>query len=129
MTLFEALVVVAITALIGALAFPRMNAGIERMQFARAQAALAADLRQARAMAQRGGSGWVTPLAGGTGYAFGGRSIALPPGTRIALPEPGGLGLYADGSSTGGRVGLWNARSRAVFQVDATTGTTRPAAR
>lgn len=114
MTLLEALVVVAITAMLGAIAWPEMRAMRGTVEFGAAAADVAATLSAARADAVRTG----------TEVVFDPAPIA---GARLAVTEGATIRFFADGSATGGTVVLAAAGRRAAWRIDAATGRIAPA--
>lgn len=120
MTLIEALVVVAVSALVSAVAFPNMRAARDAASFRAETAALAADLRSARAQAQRRGAPVVfTTAADGWAWTGAPRRVAR---ARVAAVPPRPIRFFADGSSDGGAVTLALGARRAQVAVDADTG-------
>jgi len=91
-TLIEMLVVLAVTALVGALAFPQVERAISRQQFQREVQAMQGALNAARAKA----------IATAAPLRF---EPQVVDGMRLDLPS-GGLWFFADGSSTGGEVSM-----------------------
>lgn len=121
MTLLEALVVIAVTVLVGGLIFPAMQRSLPRLGAGQALTGFAADLRQARATAVREGRPrGVSVAADGAGYVAEGRARPLPPGVRLA-PAGAGVVFQADGSSRGGVFAVSGARAAEVA-VDGATG-------
>jgi len=122
-TLLEALVVMAVVALIGGLAFPAVDRQLGAWRFASDARRLAADLDHARALARRGDNP-ARVVATGTGYAV--TRIARVdleralPQSRVSLASP--LTFFADGSARGGPVRLSQGRYRLNLAVDPATG-------
>ncbi len=130
MTLIEALVVVALTVTTGAILFPGMIGGIERLTFGQSAALLAADLRQGRADALRQDRRIDLRLGpDGRGYAIGDRPArSLPPGLRLAAARSPAASFYADGSATSAVVDLAGARgAQARLAIDAAGAVSRRA--
>ena len=127
-TLAEALVAVAITAMISGLMFPMLNRGFAGAAFQQAVSGMRADLRMMRAQAIRSGREVDLEVADeGLGYGWKpGPQRRLIAGMRL---QPQGLAVrfYADGSSSGGELGLSQGRYRAQFAVDPDTGIFRSA--
>lgn len=124
MTLIEALVAVAITVLIGALAFPQLDRMLEDQALAQAAVALRSDLRVARADAMRGGRAIAfTPDRGGRSYRWGRTPRDLDPALRLA-GKP--ILFLPDGSSSGGRLTLAGERRRVLIGIDPGSGLPLP---
>ena len=100
-TLLEMLVVVALMALATGVVFPNLRRPYEALSAETAQAAVAADLRLARAQAVRGGRAVEVDVSpDGRDYAFAGRSVRLPAAARLS--DAGAVIVFAaDGSSPG----------------------------
>jgi len=111
-TLLEALVTMAVLALISGLAFPTVAQGVAAVAFQQAVAGLSADLVMARAQAIRNGE--PTELVvddSGEGYGWTpGPQRGLIGGLRLS-PPGGRIRFYPDGSSSGGALGLSQAGS------------------
>ncbi|MGC1305141.1 MAG: GspH/FimT family pseudopilin [Caulobacteraceae bacterium] len=125
-TLIEALVVVSISAMIGAIVFPELQRGLASAAFAEGVSGVRADLRIARAQALSSGEPVQIEVAAD------GRSYGWTPGPERGLV--GGLSLspagpavlfYPDGSASGGELALSNGRAQARFEVEAATGVLR----
>lgn len=123
MTLIEALVVMALTAMLSAVAFPRFDDALDRLRLSQASAMIASDLKRARGEAQRRGAASFAVGADGGSYAVAaGRAVALPDGARLSTRDGRPLAFFADGSSTGGVLLLQEGRRRMLLSVDAATG-------
>jgi general secretion pathway protein H len=121
--LIEAMVVIAITVMIGAIAFPELRAGVDRAAFQQAAAGLRADLRMARAQALGAGARVDLVIAqDGAGYGWtpGPRRI-LANGLSLS-PAGASTSFFPDGSATGGRLRLTDGRRRADFELNPLTG-------
>lgn len=122
-TLLEALVVMAVVALIGGLAFPAVDRQLGAWRFASDARRLAADLERARALARRGDDP-ARIIATGAGYAVTREARVdferMLPQSRVSLATP--LSFFADGSARGGPVHLRQDRHRLVLAVDPATG-------
>lgn len=125
-TLVEALVVVAVTAMVSALVFPAMSRGIAAAAFQQAVSGVQADLRIARAQALRtGDSVDLVVDAEGRGYGWDpGPQRVLVAGLTLA-PSGSSLRFYPDGSSSGGALVLSQGRARIRFAIDPGTGVLR----
>lgn len=102
-TLLEMLVVLGILGLVTAMVFPSVVHPLQRMTQLQARAALAANLRLARAAAARQGHAVIVDLAAdGRGYGWQGAAVALPDPLRVE-GQARSIRFFADGSSSGGR--------------------------
>ncbi len=122
-TLIEALVVVAITALVSLIGFPRLQQGITRLSQRQTVSAVAERLREARAGALRGDRPTTFQVAAnGRAYGWsGGRRWGVPPGIAVG-PGGGSISFFADGSSNGGAVWILAGRRPLYVQVAPATG-------
>jgi prepilin-type N-terminal cleavage/methylation domain-containing protein len=120
-TLLEALVVLAVTALVTGLAFPALQSTAANWRFRSATTTLAARLSSARA----------TAIAGDRAVNFAAAGDAVVVEDRISRFEPGmtthtvpgtGITFFPDGSSTGGAVALSDRHRSAAFIVDPASG-------
>jgi len=122
-TLIEALVVVAIMALIGGLAFPRIERMLDGAHFAEARTALGGAAAAARARAIRTD----TPVAlvigpDGSEIFVGGTVFStLPPKIKVAS-DRAGFTFFADGSASGGKLILSGPSGHATLAIFAETG-------
>jgi len=119
MTLLEALVVVAITALLSALAFPMFHAQSDAAHLKSGSHALVADLRRARAAAillDRPVT--LTPVP--DGWSWDGGADHLDARLRLTAQQP--VTFYPDGSATAADLTLGAAGNAAHVAVDPTTG-------
>ena len=90
-TLLEALVVIAVVALIAALIAPNMRTSLDVLSLRQSAAVLQADLRVAHATAMRTGNPvTVKPLPGGHGYDWIGCTKHLPEDITLARSAPEG---------------------------------------
>jgi general secretion pathway protein H len=123
-TLIEALVVVAITALISGLAFPRLQGMIAAQEFTLGSSAVALGLRETRAIAIRNGrAAGFGIAANGHGYSVDGQVRArLPPTVSLRTENRADVIFYPDGTSNGGRLTLGGGGRRADFIIYPTTG-------
>ena len=121
--LIEAMVVIAITVMIGAIAFPELRAGVARATFQQATAGLRADLRMARAQALSTGVRVDLVIAeDGASYSWtpGPRRV-LVGGLRLA-PAGASTSFFPDGSATGGRLRLTAGRRGFDVEINPLTG-------
>ena len=107
-TLIEALVVVALTAMVALIGFPRMQQSLVGLAQRQTVAVVAARLREARAQAMRHDTPAVFALSSdGRSYGtLGGPVNDAPSGVSLAVPRGSErrIAFYGDGSSTGGVV-------------------------
>lgn len=123
MSLLEALVVLAIVGLIGAIGYPRLEQAYHPLQLREAAQGLVLDLQRVRAAALTSGRpAGLRPVGGGhSGYL-------LPDGTFRAMPPGGGLTalgeirFYPDGSSSGGGWVLVAGANSVAVNVESATG-------
>lgn len=122
-TLLEALVALAVMALISGLVFPAVGQGVAAVAFQQAVSGLEADLAMARAQALRTGEPVELAIdATGRGYGWTpGPQRALIAGLALS-PAGGELRFFADGSSSGGGLTLSQAGRQARFAVNPDTG-------
>jgi|GEM_PF-1171925 len=124
-TLIEALVVVAIAALIGGLMFPRLQSAVDGQEFRMARSALLLGVRETRARAIRSGEPAMFHIADdANGFRIDTRppqrlpkTVSLTSRTRNST-----ITFYNDGTSDGGRLSLASAKSQQDFIVFPTTG-------
>lgn len=125
-TLLEALVVLAITALVTGLAFPALQTMAAGWRFRAATTTLAARLSGARATAIAGDRA-VTFAAAGETVVVEGRNSRFESGMTMRTVPETGITFFADGSSTGGAVALSDRTRSAAFIVDPALGLARRA--
>jgi len=112
-TLLEMLVVMGLLALTVGLVFPNLRKPYEMLSAEVGRAAVAADLRSARAEAIRTGRNVAFEVAeNGREYSAGGRSVLLPEAVRL-VGEPRSILFGPDGDSAGGRLVLYQRQGRA----------------
>ncbi len=124
-TLIEALVVVAITALLSGLMFPRLQGVVTGQEYRTARSQMILGVRQTRALAIQ--SGAAVPFRieeTGGGFRIGTRPVQLLAAAvriqRIEDQRP--IIFYPDGTSNGGRLALAGRDQRQEFIVFPTTG-------
>ena len=128
-TLVEALVVVAITAAISAIAFPSLRQGLAHAAFVQASTGIRADLRMARAQALSTGAAVDIQVAP-DGHSYGwtpGPQRALLEGLSLTPAGPA-VRFYPDGSASGDALVLRNGRAMARFEANPATGVVGPGA-
>lgn len=119
MTLLEALVVVAITALLSAISFPMFHAQGESARLRSGSHALVADLRRARAAAiHLDRPVTLTPAFDGWRWDGGEEHIDAP--LRLTGAQP--VTFYPDGSATAADLVLAGSERSAHVAVDSATG-------
>ena len=124
-TLIEALVVVAIAALIAGLMFPRLQGIVSGQEYRMARSALILAVRETRALAIRSGkSAAFRVAADAKGYQVGARpSQTLPAAVALrSTARDGSITFYNDGTSNGGRLSLADKTNRQDFIIFPTTG-------
>jgi general secretion pathway protein H len=124
-TLIEALVVVAIAALVSALMFPRLQGMITGQELRTARSELIMSVRETRALAIRSGAPSRFQITeNGRAYQVGGRfEQTLPASVQLSsAASNGALIFYPDGTSNGGRLALANRDRRLEFVIFPTTG-------
>lgn len=123
-TLLETLVVIAITALIGAIVFPDMERSLRAMAVRQTAAVVQANLRIARGEALRGDQMVAFSVdADGGGYAWtNGPAQRAPGGVQLSLNNRLPITFFPDGSSSGGEVTLTGDGRQIVVSVDPQTG-------
>ena len=122
MTLIEALVVVAITALITAIGFVSFRADGAAAAWRGTSAALVAEVRAARATAIRTDAPALLEVApDGRSFGRAGTEPVAALGKVRALAS-GPIRFFADGSATGGTIILSDGDRSATLAVDGPTG-------
>lgn len=121
-TLLEVLTTLAIMVLITGLVFPNVLKPLEHMPLAEARAALAANLRAARADAATSGHSVTLDLAeDGKSYGWARAGVDLPAGVTVET-GPRSVTFFADGSSSGGRWRIADRRRALEVVVDPDVG-------
>ncbi|RIA46320.1 general secretion pathway protein H [Hephaestia caeni] len=121
-TLLEALVILAILALIAGVAFPAVGSALRYQAFADGATRFEASLRGARAQALRRGAAvrfLVSPDR--RAFALGDAVDRLPDELRGVAPD-GGVTFFPDGTATGGEVAVVDRVRERRWRVRATTG-------
>lgn len=122
----EVLVVVSITALIGAIVEPALGRGLAGAAFHQAASGLQADLRMARAQALRTAEEVDLVVdADGRGYGWSPGPQRMLVGRLSLSPAQAVVRFYPDGSTPGGVLRLADANATADFQVDPDLGVAR----
>jgi type II secretory pathway pseudopilin PulG len=117
-TLIEALAVVAITAAVSLIAFPRMQQSFLALAQRQTATAVAERLRETRAWAVSRDTPVIFAAASG-GRGYGPSTLPAsptPPGVAVFVDAPGRIAFFGDGSSTGGVVRV-RAGARRVLAV------------
>ena len=121
-TLIEALCVVAITALISTIAFPRLQSAIAAQEFRAASSRVELGLGETRASAIRTGEPVRFLISrDGAGFVAPGRAEQQLP-DAVRLHQKGEIIFYSDGTSAGGEVSLTGKNMRTRFTIFPTTG-------
>jgi general secretion pathway protein H len=132
-TLIEMLVVIAIVALIAALALPQFSGAQTKAAMTSTTHRLAAGLRSTRSLAMAQGRSEAFSLDLAHGLYRAGAGAVQPVDAHIGLTlvtasqeridaAAGDIRFFADGSSTGGGIGLRAGTRRALILVDWLTG-------
>lgn len=117
-TLIEALVVVAITALVTMIGFPRLQQGLQTLARQQTATAVMERLREARATAILYDQPVVFSVAD-NGRLYGWRGSSARTGAGVYLtPTNGPIAFYADGTSSGGALWVTAARRSYLVGVD-----------
>jgi len=121
-TLLEALVVIAIVAMVSALVVPNMERSLGLLSLRESVGVVQADLRVARGTALRTGTRVsITPLPDKHGYDWIGGTRHLS--SKVSLNMSGPISFYGDGSMIPAAFSLTSGSRRININVDATTGT------
>ena len=121
-TLIEALVVVAITALVSLLCFPRLQQARLTLSQRETAATLAARLREARATSVLNDRPVVFGVwANGHLYGWRNAAAATAPGVYLTAVN-GPISFYSDGSSSGGAIWVTAGRRSYLVGVDPGNG-------
>ena len=127
-TLLEALVVIAIMALIAGLMAPNIGASLDLLSLRQSAAVLQADLRIARATALRTGRPVVVkPLPGGHGYDWIGGTRHLPGAIVLSMSAP--VSFLPDGSLIPAGISIAAGTRRIPIVIDSTTGAIKASGR
>lgn len=126
-TLIEALVVVAVSALIAGIMFPELERSLAFLRFRSASIAVQAGLGRGRADALREGADVRFAVApDGRSFVVSGEAPReLPPSIELRQAGTAPILFHQDGTSNGGVVGLFASRRRLVVAVSPDTGLVR----
>jgi general secretion pathway protein H len=120
-TLLEALVVIAIVAMIAALVAPNIGASMDLLSLRQSASVLQADLRVARATALRtGNTVTVTPLKNGRGYDWIGGTRHFPEAVSLSMSGP--VSFMADGSMIAANISIGSGTRHIPLNINSTTG-------
>ncbi|HEY1962970.1 MAG TPA: prepilin-type N-terminal cleavage/methylation domain-containing protein [Rhizomicrobium sp.] len=120
-TLLEALVVIAIVALIAGMIAPNMRTSLDVLSLRQSAAVLQADLRVAHATAMRTGNPvTVKPLPGGHGYDWIGGTKHLPEDITLTMSSP--VTFMPDGSLIPADITVTSGKRHVPIAIDSTTG-------
>lgn len=127
MTLLETLIVMAVSAMLAALAFPSLERSVERFAIMQARVAFVADLRVARAAAMRQGQAVLVGVSpDGTTYQIQGRRTALPSRLRLSVRARQPIAFHPDGSATPATVAIATPDNIAWLRIAPATGIILP---
>jgi general secretion pathway protein H len=124
-TLIEALVVIAIAALISGLMFPRLQGVVRGQEYRMARSAMVLAVREARALAIRSDKPAIFRVASDSaGFRVADRAVQpLPKAITLRTnARSGAITFYTDGTSNGGRLSLTTGGVGQDFIVFPTTG-------
>ena len=120
-TLLEALVVIAIVALIAGMIAPNMRTSLDVLSLHESAAVLQADLRVAHATAMRTGNPvTVKPLPGGHGYDWIGGTKHLPADMTLSMSAP--VTFMPDGSLIPVDIKIASGNRHVPIVIDGTSG-------
>lgn len=120
-TLLEALVVIAIVAMVAALVAPNIGASLDLLSLRQSASVMQADLRVARATALRTGNPvTVTPLKNGHGYDWIGGTRHFPDAIKVSMSSA--VSFMADGSMIPANIALASGARRIPLNINSTTG-------
>lgn len=122
-TLIEALVILAVTALVAGLLFPALQQSQRYWDRRAAMSAVSAGLDRARALAIRTGLSARLVLSDrGDGFSIGGGPFVQLAGDVRLEARPGAVTFYSDGSSSGGRIAVIAGPQQRLLLISAATG-------
>ena len=121
-TLLEMLVVMGLLLMATGLIFPNLRRPYDTLSADTARAAVAADLRNARAKAIRTGSSVSFVVAAdGRSYGYDDGRVLLPAAVRL-VSEPDAILFAGDGSSTNARLAVLQGGRRLDLDIDGLSG-------
>lgn len=122
-TLIEALVVVAIMALISGIAFPRIERMLDGARLASARSSLTGAVAEARARAVRADTDISLAFSGdGRTILVGGTMFSELPPRIQASSQARALSFFSDGSASGGNIRLTSPTGEATLAIVPVTG-------
>ncbi len=123
-TLIEALVVVAIVALISGIGYPSLRSAVRAQEFSAGQSSITLALKETRATAIRGGRpARFTVVRNGSVVSIDGEDrVPLAEANRLISLQNRSIIFYSDGTSNGGKLTLKNDQRRAEYVIYPTTG-------
>lgn len=122
-TLMEALVVLAVTALIAGIAFPAVQTANRYWTLRAAFLAVDTAIARTRAAAIRANrTAEITVDTDQRRFAVAGERVQTLPAAVAFLPGSDGIRFFADGSTPGGRIGLSGGSRSVWFTVSPDTG-------
>jgi prepilin-type N-terminal cleavage/methylation domain-containing protein len=120
-TLLEALVTVAVVALVTAIVGPNIGASLDLLSLRESASIMQADLRTARATALRTGTKVVvTPLPDSHGYDWIGGTRHFPTAVRLSMSGP--VSFMADGSMIPANIIVASGGRSIPIVINSTTG-------
>lgn len=120
-TLLEALVVIAIVAMVAAIISPNIEASLDILSLRQSASVFQADLRVARATALRtGNSVTVKERPDGHGYDWVGGTREFPQAVSVSMSNP--ITFLADGSLLPATVSVASGARRIPIVINTTTG-------
>jgi len=120
-TLLEALVVIAVVAMIAAIIAPNIETSLNLLSLRQSASVLQADLRVARATALRTGSKvTVKERPDGHGYDWIGGTRQLPQAISVSISNP--VTFMADGSLVPATISVSSGSRRIPVVINSTTG-------
>jgi prepilin-type N-terminal cleavage/methylation domain-containing protein len=120
-TLLEALVVIAVVALVAAIIAPNIETSLDLLSLRQSAGVLQADLRVARATALRTSSKvTVTERPDGHGYDWIGGTRLLPHAISLTMSNP--VTFMADGSLIPATISISSGTRHIPIAIDTTTG-------
>lgn len=120
-TLLEALVVIALVALIAAIIAPNIEGSLNLLSLRQSASVMQADLRVAHATALRTGSTVTVKLRpDGHGYDWIGGTRQFPQAVSVSMSNP--VSFLADGSLVPATISVATGTRRIPLTIDTTTG-------
>lgn len=123
-TLIEALVVVAIVALISGVGYPSLRSAMRAQEFSAGQSSITLALKETRAAAIRGGRAaqFLVSPGGNMVSVDGLNQASLAAANRLTSVQNRPIIFFSDGTSNGGKLTLKNEKHAADYVIYPTTG-------